>query len=195
MRKAKHSLTLLEVAIALVLTGILLSVLWKVYHNWYKTYETVQVLQAKAHKKLFVKERLEKLSSAISTYHEGHMLFNPSTESLCFCYKGEADPTPSFNGMVRSLLYVDSAKQLCLASWSSSKESRIEVLKDRVSSLSFAFFDTQTRSWSDFWEESLDHLPLFVKVIIKTPEGEESYRLTTTITEGPILYLDPQGGS
>ncbi len=199
-RKRKHPLSLLEVAVAISLTGILLSVLWSTYHTWYKTYIQMQKTQTQVHKHIFVKQRLEALSSLLAIPSKEEFLFTPSVKgeppSLCFYYKGEADPDPSFNSKLSSLLYVDNAKQLCLTTWNEEGKYRQEILRDGIYDLSFSFFDPQNNLWEPEWQENLSHPPLWVKVKIKTAEGDEEIQIRTALVEGPILYLQPfQGAS
>jgi hypothetical protein len=198
-RKKKYSLTLLEVALATSLAAVLLSVLWSTYHSWYKMYVQMQKAQSHTHKYVFVKQRLETISSFLAIPSKEEFLFTPAVKgeppSLCFSYKAGADPDPSFNGKLRSLLYVDDAKQLCLTTWNDDKAYKQEILRDNVLGLSFLFFDPQTNLWEEEWREDLSHPPLWVKVKMKTAEGEEVIQIRTALAEGPILYLQPFQGA
>lgn len=199
-KKKKNSLTLLEVTIAILLTGILLSSLWQIYHNWYKNYQKVQILQSKSHKLIFLKQKLEGLFFLTSIPDSDNFLFTPKDlvntyPSLCLSYKGGADPEPSFNRTLRSLLYVDNLNQLCLATWSDDLQNRIEILSTKISSFEIVFFDHETKSWQESWPETLEHLPLWIKLHIKTPDGEEKLTFRVLHPEGPILYLETFEGS
>ncbi len=197
-KKVKQALTLLEVNIAIFITGILLSALWGMYHNWYKSYEKAQKMQTNIHRTLFIKHRLEQVFSLVARTGKSHFMFSPSEEgekSLCISYEGPVDPDPFFNKTLRSLLYKDELNRFCLATWASEEASRVEVLLDKVSLLEFFFFDTQTASWQTSWKEDLDHLPLWVKVHIKRDKEDEIFIFRSEHLAEPILYLEAfEGG-
>lgn len=198
-RRKKHFLTLLEICIAIVLLGILLSSLWGMYRRWMVTYQTQQKKQLNVHKILFLKQRLEQIATFMTeTFseegEEKNTLFTPKQKSeglptLCFSYQNTPDSDPFFNGRICSLLYVSPDKKLCLATWGSDKRTRVDVLLDIVSSLSFSYFDPQTNLWRDDWPETLEHLPLWMR--LKT-NGEESIDLLFRLQHSlePILYLE-----
>ena len=194
-RRKKRSLTLLEVTIAVFLTGILLSSLWQIYHNWYKSYQKVQVLQTKTHKVIFIKQKLDELFFLASISEEEGFFFTPKDlvntyPSLCISYKGRPDPEIAFNGVLRSLLYVDNLKQLCLATWSSDLQNRIEILGRNISFFEMNFFDHQTNSWQADWPETLDHNPLWIRLQITNTDGTNNLIFRGLHPDGPILYLE-----
>ncbi|MES2198864.1 MAG: prepilin-type N-terminal cleavage/methylation domain-containing protein [Chlamydiota bacterium] len=197
-RKVKRALTLLEVNIAIFITGILLSALWGMYHNWYKSYEKAQKMQSNIHSTLFVKHRLEQVFALLAKPGKSHFAFTPfkdGEKTLCISYEGGADPDPLFNKTLRSLLYKDEANRFCLATFASGAASRVEVLLDKVSLLEFFFFDIQTGSWQTSWGEELDHLPLWVKIHIKRGKEEEAFIFRMQHPVEPILYLEAfEGG-
>lgn len=190
-KKVKQALTLLEVNIAIFITGILLSALWGLYYNWYKSYDKAQKMQSKIHNILFIKCRLEQIFDKVAKSGKDQFIFTPSKEkTLCLSYQGGADPDPLFNKTLRSLLYKDEANRFCFATWSPTLQSRVEVLLDEVSSLDFFFFDIQTSSWQKDWPEEIDHLPLWVKVCIKRKGEEETMIFPVRYPVEPILYLE-----
>lgn len=199
LQRKKHFLTLLEVCIAISLLGILLSSLWGMYRRWMSTYETQQKKQINIHKILFLKHRLEQIAVSLAEIpgekeEETNILFTPRQKSeglptVCFLYPNLPDLDPSFNGKVWSLLYVDPHKRLCLATWAADNKTRVDILLDSLSSLSFAYFDPQTNLWRDDWPESLEHLPLWMKLQVN---GENSIDLLFRLQQSlePILYLE-----
>ena len=198
--KKKRALTLLEVTVAIFLTGILLSSLWQIYHNWYKSYQKIQSLQLKTHKLFFLKQKLDCLFFLTSVPDQGNFLFTPEDlintyPSLCLSYKGGPDPDIAFNGILRSLLYVDNLKQLCLSTWSSDLQNRTEVLSTKISDFEIELFDHQINNWQKTWPETLDHLPLWIRLTIKNEEGSECLTFRSLHPEGPILYLETFEGS
>lgn len=197
-RRKKHFLTLLEICIAIVLLGILLSSLWGMYRRWMVTYQTQQKKQMYIHKVLFLKQRLEQIAAFMTELSseeekEKNVLFTPKEKSegfstVCFSYLAAPDSDPSFNGRVWSLLYLDPHKRLCLATWGSDSKTRVDVLLDSVSSLSFSYFDPQTNLWREDWPGDLEHLPIWMRL---STNGEESIDLLFRLQHSlePILYL------
>lgn len=194
-KKVKQALTLLEVNIAIFITGILLSALWGMYHNWYKSYEKAQKMQSNIHRTLFLKHRLEQFFSLLAKSSKDNFVFTLEKENaLCVSYEGGADPESFFNKTLRSLLYRNEANKLCLTTWASEEQSRTEVLLDKVSLLEFSFFNIQTGSWQINWPEDLDHMPLWVKIHIKREKEEETLIFRMQYPAEPILYLEAFDG-
>ncbi len=194
-RKKRHPLTLLEMMVAFSLLGILLATLWGLYRSWLVTSEKNQNAQVQIHKMLFVKERLDKIALLVASSQEGeaNYLFTPRERveglpTVCFSYYNQPDPVPSFNGQVSSLLYLNSIKELCLATWSQEKEERIDLLLQGVSSFSLSYFDPQTNLWREDWPEDFKHLPLWMRLIVQADQKLELlFRLDHSFE--PILYV------
>jgi hypothetical protein len=196
-RKKKYSLTLLELSIALFLTGILLSTLWGLYHHWMVVHLQIQKQEIALHKWLFIKLRLEKLLERMDIIpvkgEQASFLFSPpgglnGFSSVCFSYLNGPDPEFVFNGQVRSLLYINENKKLCLTTWAFERTSRTEILLDSVSSFSLSFFDPQTNLWREDWPDKFAHRPLWMKVDIETTEKIDLiFRLSPS--SDPIFYL------
>ncbi len=196
-RKKKHSLTLLEITVAFFLVSILLSTLWGMYQSWLVTYQKNQKAQAQIHSTLFLKERIDKLAALVASppaqKKEKNFIFTPHEKvegvaTVCFSYYNEPDPDPSFNGRVYSLIYLNSIKQLCLASWSAEKKLRIDLLLKSVSSFTLSYFDPQTNLWRTNWPDTFEHLPLWMRL---NTDGNEQLELLFRLDypSEPILYL------
>jgi hypothetical protein len=194
-RKKRHPLTLLEMMVAFFLLGILLTTLWGLYRSWLVTSEKNQKAQVQIHKTVFLKERLDKIALLVVSSRESDVncLFTPKEKveglpTVCFSYYNQPDPIPSFNGHVCSLLYVNSLKELCVATWSAEKEERIDLLLQGVSSFSLCYFDPQTNLWREDWPEDFKHLPLWMRLIV---EAEAKLELLFRLDQSfdPILYI------
>lgn len=197
MRKRKKNLTLLEMTIALFLTGILLSALWGIYHHFSVSYQKAQKEQVKVHKLLFLKEKLDLIASWVSSSsfkeEKESLIFTPQNKmeglpTLSLSYEHGPDPELIFNHFVRSLLYVNNNKTLCLATWASKGQMRVETLLDQVSSLAFSYFDPEVNLWRENWPESFDHTPLWIRIKIES-EGSLELILRVSTLEEPIIYL------
>ncbi len=194
LKKKKHSLTLLEVAIAICLTAILVPSLWHVYQNWLTSYKNVQLLQNKLEPRLFLKQRLERIGLLLTNLSENNFIFTPNEKSefpsVCFSYTNEPDVNPAFNDIVRSLLYVDNGKQLCLTTWGSTLESRTEILLTEIKSLEIFFFNPETNIWQSSWNESTP-LPIWIKLVIENSSNEPlEIKIRSSFSKEPILYLE-----
>jgi hypothetical protein len=196
-RKKRFSLTLLEITVAFFLIGILLSSLWGMYHSYLVTYQKNQKTQTAIHRLLFLKERLDKLCMQVASSpskEDKNSVFTPEEKvegvpTVCFSYYHAPDPDPAFNGRVCSLLYMNSIKQMCLATWSNEKTPRIDILLQSVSSFRLNFFDPQTNLWREDWPDNLKHLPLWMRL---NTEGKEPLELLFRLDSpvDPILYLE-----
>lgn len=189
-KRAKSALTLLEMSIAIFITGILLSSLWGMYHNWYKSYDKAQKTQIKLHRMIFLKHRLEQLFSQVAQPDKRPFLFTPLQNTLCLCYEGGPDPELAFNKAIRSLIFLDESKRLCLTTFSEDRQSRTEVLLDKVSFLEISFFDPQINSWQMIWPEEVDHPPLWVQLKWKRELEEETLIFRSNHPMEPILYVE-----
>ncbi len=194
-RRAKQALTLIELMVALLLTGLLLAVLWQGYCAQQQVSRKIEKEKILTQKLLFCKQRIEKILFQFA--HEGtqHILFTPTTtknitDTLCFSYEQTADPDPSFTGIVKSLLYTDETKQLCLATWSSEQQCRIEILHDNVLQIKYGFFDPDTNTWHDSWPESFTHPPSWLRLQMSIVDQKETpwFFWKIGIQEGPIFY-------
>ena len=196
--KKKSSLTLLEVSIALFLTGILLTTLVSLYRDWLISFQKVQKEEVLAHKYLFLKHRLTQISSLLAK-REDPIFFSLEENiegfpALCVSYDNAPDPDPSFNGPVTSTLYVDSQKNLCLKTVSKKNEIRLEILFHPISSFSLSYFDLQTNLWRDDWPKSFNEIPLWVRFKIESPEeqGPLDWIIQVSFPSDPILYLETE---
>jgi|GEM_PF-1958099 len=192
-RKKKYSLTLIELLVAIFLTGILLTLLWQTYHVYVKQASLLRQKQQDVYKVLFVKQRIDKLFAQGIRCQSKTSLFTPKQRdgdscSFCLLYEGGPDPDPSFNGPLRSLLYVDDRKRLCLATWSFDRKSTVEVLQEDILSFSLSYFHKDHKVWQQEWPETITQLPLWVRCTYTTPKGEEILTFQVQMPEDPIIY-------
>ena len=197
MRKKKYkALTLLEILVVLSLTGILLSSLWQIYHNWIQSSQTAKSRQEQSHKFFFLKQRLENSFFQMTAKSKEPFLFLPTskdlpTPSLCLGYTGAPDPDLSFNGPLCSLLYVDDAEHLCFATWGQNEQCRVEILYDSVQKITFSCFNSKTNLWQKDWPKNLATCPLWVEILLHTKKnGIERLLFKALRPAGPILYLE-----
>lgn len=202
MKKKNHkSLTLLEVTLAIFLAGLLLSTLWEFHMRSSVGHKKIQIAQSLLGKKIFLHQRLQNLFSQVAMPKHPGTLLTPENSyglysSLVLSYKESADPDPSFNGLVQSLLYVDSKNRLCLASWPENPtKCRIEVLHDDIVDLQLSFFTLKEKAWQNICynteEEGFESLPLWVKMQF-TPRKEKAQTFIFRVahTTDAIVYSE-----
>jgi hypothetical protein len=193
-RKKKGALTLLEVIIAISITGFLLSALWGLYRNWHISHQKIQKSETRLYRIVFLKQRLQNICNSVA-FPDGKNCVFTSTEGgapfVCFSYKPEIDIDPIFHQTLRSLLYFDSkAKTLCLCTFADEEHKRMEVLLDQVTCFDVSFFDRQTLCWTPSWSQDMEHLPLWMKILVETKEEKETLIFRLHHLEEPILYFD-----
>lgn len=194
----KHSLTLLEISVAFFLLGILLSSLWGLYQSYLTTYQKNQKTQTQIQKILFIKQRIDKLVSLVADpspiEEEKNYVFTPSEkiegfQTLCLSYHNSPDPEPLFSGRVRSLLYLNPNKELCLSTWAPDKQLRTEILLQKTLAFSLSYFDPQTNLWREDWPSSFGHLPVWILLKIES-ETLLELRFKVERSFEPILYIE-----
>ena len=198
------SFTLLEVLIALILTGIVLSFLFGFFRH---------VSMAKAKNKI-VKDkvlnvescylRLQSLFSHFSE-DEGCWLVTLSIPEakgpalLISCDEG-LSPDPAFCGPIYNMLYVTKAHQLCLCCWTKEGGAvKVDTLLRKVEGISYAFFSD--KKWSDTWSKNKTQglansaaFPLLmIKVSLALEKGNNNrHDFIFSLKEGEIMYESPK---
>lgn len=160
VKTIKRMMTLLEVLIALGLTVILLTALSFFYRELTRYDKAGETLRREEINLRHVDIRLQKsLAKSLSygtlgtdflffTGSGGEGLFWPGTSYLLFAYDRGIDRDPLFSNEVIGRLFVDSEKNLTLATWPifSRWETRQsipikkEILLSNVTGLKFSFF-------------------------------------------------------
>ena len=173
MRKHKYSLTLLEVVIALSLTGILLTFLWQAYFSSQKQLALMQSKKAVSLQKVLFQEKLSYLTSSLVKEGASHLVYTApckvsSSPMLVFQSLLPIDLDPDFSGPTLSGLYLTDTN-LCLVHWANEDKMRNEVLLKEVSSCEFLFFDAKQKAWNKEWSQKNQNAPEMIKIQI-TPK-------------------------
>lgn len=164
VRKKTYSLTLLEVLIALVLAGLILGGLLSFFSQISKQQIQIKELKKTAMPIELMRQRLIHLFGQIEQTDSLQFFYTlPHPDAvgpaLFFSYQHNIDPDPDFCGNLKAMLYLNTNKQLCLATFA-EKSSRQEVLLDQIADCTFQFFDTKTKQWKGSWQKK-DRLPPF----------------------------------
>lgn len=178
----KRSVTLLEVLIALSLTAIVLGAIFTSYRNITTTHLKAEKAKAEVLNNKNVYQRLNYIFSRFSfekkeTKEKNNPKVSPPfyttslSDSLGLVlnieYDNGIDPESSFCNQVRSELYLNRQKELCLATYSKKGIKRMEVLKENVQGLNFQFFNPSSKdSYSTSWSIEKEGLPAIVEMTL-----------------------------
>ena len=190
----KYAFSLLELVIATAITAVLLGVLWNTYYSWSKGYKELHIKQNHLHKTVFLKQRLELISSHLCSQSKENKLFSlhkkGESPRLMLTYKAGPDLSPEFNGVLLAQLFLDEKGTLSFVTKGREGSIRKEVLRTGNSSMALSFFDPKSNAWEDEWDKEKGHLPLWVKISLKNREKEEVFYLRSSLLKEPILYLE-----
>lgn len=193
----KHSFTLLEVMIALSLAAIFFSALMTCYYNAAKQKQWIQKLKQRTLPIELIRQKLMHLFSKTAGY--SLPVFYSGTHAdakgicLLFSYFEEVDPDPSLCGERMNMLYLSQENELCLVTWGPSGHGRKEVLLPKVRTLSFSFFNPDSRDWQPLWETKEKFPPSFeITLEMLDPSiPRRPFAFFFPQTESKITYTTP----
>lgn len=175
MKKRKHSLTLIEVVIALALTGLILSYLWQSFFNAQKQQTLLGYWKEETLKKLYFQE---KMSSYFTSLENKGPVFTVDAKEAPEILLGlhtfhPIDPDPDFSGSYPCLLHLSEDKKLFLIHLGKNKKTKEELLLSDVHHLEILFFDPDARIWKRTWDQKEATIPCMIKFIVETKIKEE----------------------
>ena len=132
--KRKHSLTLLEVVIAITLLGVLLAGLFSCFHQGLKSSIASKELKQKILQLELFQQRLKNLFSHLDDTMGISLEKHPDAQGLALIvpYKQAIDPEFDMCGTLQGMIFLNKNKQLCLTSWSEKGKARNEILLDKI---------------------------------------------------------------
>ena len=149
LRTLKRSFSLLEIAIGMALTAILLSALFTCFRNITISNAQVQKIRAEKHWSYVAQLRLRQVFEAMETAY-----FDDESHMLYFTLNNGVDPDPRYCGPIKGTL----ASPLCLTLISKENEMRKEPFCS--SKCSYAFFDPKKKEWRSTWSDKQVLFPL-----------------------------------
>lgn len=170
MKKKRRSLTLIEVVIALAVTGILISFLWQSYFNCQKQLITLEAHKKSYMDKIFFHETISDLIIRLTPNKRCSPVHTPNTDSthpktLILYSDAHIDVDPDFTGPCYfGLIHME--KKLMLTHWGSSDKKRTSVLLDDVEDVDFLFYNTLSKSWVKHWDKKSISVPMMIKIKI-----------------------------
>jgi type II secretory pathway pseudopilin PulG len=193
-KKHKFSLTLIEVMIALVLTGILMSFLWQAYFGLQKQLYKIEEKKAESLASVAFQERVSKLISWVSK--EDPLLYTVENrhEPKMLIFKAEmpVDPDPDFSGPLLCGLYLSENSELCITEWASEDKVRSEVLMEKVSSFDTYFYEEKKKTWQPSWPENSKSMPVMIRCKVSKGSTTSEYYFFPSQHLGPIIYPKPK---
>ena len=187
-------MTLIEVMIALVLTGILMSFLWQAYFGLQKQLYKIEAKKAESLASVAFQERVSKLISSVSK--QDHLLYTVENkhEPKILIFKAEmpVDPDPDFSGSLLCGLYLSENSELCITEWASENKARSEVLMEKVTGFDTYFYDENKKTWQPSWPENSKSMPVMIKCKIMRGSAIREYYFFPSQHLGPIIYPKPK---
>lgn len=188
MPKKKHSITLLEVLIGLVLAGIILSFLFSLLRQTLEKKKEIYQLKQTIFSREMMRLRMNQIIHSLVKNESG--IYIDSYEdypALSFCYHNK-DKDINFCGKIHSMLYVNEYKQLVLSTFSKQNSKRDEILLENVYVFTFELFDQTKATWESEWLKTKAQLPEMVRLHLKI--DQDAYDLVLFVTEpkNPIIY-------
>ncbi|NDE82344.1 MAG: hypothetical protein EB051_01845 [Chlamydiia bacterium] len=175
MKKRSYRLTLIELVIALALTGLIISYLWQSFFNSQKQQGAIGIIKEGALKKIYFQEKMSQLFIALNP---DAPLFTPNadkTEAIVLVLNvlHPVDLDPDFSGAYKCLIKLLEDKQLCLIHLGQNKKIRSEILFNDVNHIEILFFHPEKKNWTNTWDKTDNNIPCMIKFLISSKEREE----------------------
>jgi type II secretory pathway pseudopilin PulG len=172
--KKKHSLTLLEVIIAITLLGLLLTGLFNCFHQGLKKNISAKELKQKVLQLELFQQRLKNLFSNLDGEAGLSLEKHPDAYGLALIvfYKQSIDPEFDMCGTLQGMVFVNKNKELCLTSWSEKGKARNEILLDKIDTFTCRLFDPKKAEWAETWSTKNEEDPVMIAIDLKW-EGKE----------------------
>jgi len=181
----KNALTLLEVVIAIALLGFLLTGLFHCLQLGLKKSITAKELKQKVLQIELFQERIKNIFSHFNDNAELLLEKHPDAKerALLFSYSQDIDPDFEMQGAVQSMLYLNRKKELCLATWSESGQTRMETLLENIDDFKCSLFDAKKAQWMEENEEE----PVMIKIDLEW-EGKKMPFVFFLPESQPVTY-------
>lgn len=189
MKKRKRPLTLLEIVIAMVLLGFLLTGLFNIYHKALRQEIQARELKQQVLRLEFIEHKVKHLfTHATKLYSSLHP--DALGEALFLSFHSGVDPDLSRSEReLLGMLYLNKNKELSLVSWSLEGTPRKEILLDAIHCMQWRFFDPKKREWQGSWPSKSESAPVMVSLDL-TWKGETiPFVFFSELSSDPISYL------
>ncbi len=201
-RFSKRPIILMELLVALVLIGTILSLLFKFFSNTMKMDHKIDAIRHETFAREHLQIRLLHLFSSIIPKSTLPDISNASLYSLDSEFPGLAaifdngiDPDPRFSGAVLGEIYLDQGQLfLSLHPFSDAGKDtcRREFLLQHVEKLEFQFLSRPSEKqpkmeWIKSWPKTRWDIPSIIRVVIKRNKDELGFAFSLPFAD-PITF-------
>ena len=185
--KKKHSLTLLEVIVAMVLLGILLTGLFQCFQQGLKKNIAAKELKQRVLQLELFQQHLKHLFTLQDeVWIKKHQ--DAVGNVLMLSYEQKLDPDFQMCGALMGMLYLNKNKELCFATWSEQGKDRIEILLDKVDAFKCQLFDPKAAQFSENWPLKKEEIPRMVSIRITWSNKEIPFVFFINSIDEKISY-------
>lgn len=186
--RKKHTITLLEVLIGLILAGIILSFLFSLLRKTLEKKQEIAQLKHIVLPREMMRLRINQIVGALIKQSPSVWTEYDNGPKLFFVYEN-IDRDPNFCGVVCSMLFLNENQQFCLSTFSKQNdERRHEVLLENIHNFRFSLFNPKKADWQDEWPETEDQSPDMIRLHLKTDQDNYDMVLFATDPEKAIPY-------
>lgn len=191
-KSRRKSFTLIEVVIAMLLMGMLLTFSFQVLKNIALTQNKLALDKEKILERAYFNERFSLVFSHLTPEDKFKATEIAGHKGLLFSYDEGLDSDPAYNGDVFGFLYQDK-DYLIFQTWPRKEfdkgQRRKEFFFKNGSDFSWQLYDPESRSWIEHWDKK--KLPALIKIKIKQEKELVEYgfivpnnRLEITLPKG-----------
>ncbi len=211
----KRAVILLEFLIALSLMAILLTFLFSFFVQSAKIEKKLDTTRMLVSKRSYLQIRLQSVLSSIDRSTLNPCFYTKMFEkekkvSLIVQFDNGIDPEPAFSGTLIGRIYLDSEKNLNLATWPLTQEKnppwRNEILYSNIKDFEFEFLGSATDpeknesmraitpnfAWRTRWPKSIGAIPGIVRLTLHVEKEQDPirYALILPVSEPFITYRE-----
>ncbi|NGX39991.1 MAG: hypothetical protein KR126chlam1_01331 [Chlamydiae bacterium] len=183
----KRPFSLLEVAIGLTLTAILLSTLFSCFRQIVQSNGKLEKAHSEMHWRIISQLRIKQVFENLDATEGTALFFTGKHQDfhgdvLQFTFDNGADPDPHFCCEIEAVLVRDLDDNFCLVTYSDEGEKRKEIFQSNIEKFSITFFDPETKKWTSEWSKAL--LPPILKIVA----NEESFYFSLPHSQRIAVY-------
>ena len=212
----KRPYILLELMIALGLTAILLTLLFRFFAGSVKLDQKINEAREALYQRQHFQTRVSSLLNSITprssmapSSGSSFYTLNEKTSSLVAIFDNGIDPDPLFSGPILGKVYIDAEANLTLAIWPLEKTGknlyRKEILLSGVENMRFQFLAKKNLQqpdakaiainssfeWRSDWPKNRWDIPSIVRVIFLHEKQEVSFAFMLPLIEPIVTYQEP----
>lgn len=211
-RPSKRPIILMELLVALVLIGAILSLLLKFFSNTLQMDRKIDALRQESYSREHLQIRLLHIFTSIiprsslpAATHASLYSLDEESSGIAAIFDNGIDPDPRFSGAVQGKIYLDEKKNLFLSlhplDGPKPTPCRKELLLQNIEKLEFQFLSKRSTEmsqagfthalasfeWRKTWPKDRFDIPSLIRVIAKMEENELAFAFSLPFAD-PITY-------